>query len=135
SKFRFCQVKVYADKGGNNFVLFLVDERGQDSLYKVKDTYTGKQDDTTQVLGLGGVFAERPGDTLPVTNAPWCMDPDHHVAQDLKNRGKCKAKLVPHGGNLEYISVSDESCKNKPDDATCGKPLMNLIIPPLAGNN
>jgi hypothetical protein len=92
----------------------------------VKDNLTGL---THTAHGLSGVFANRfPGDS-PVDD-PYCIS-DKSTDRDLVLKGLCRGNLSSGKLNLDYVGVSDDACKGKPNDAQCGKPLVTINTPSL----
>lgn len=115
-----CDVTLYADAAKTEFVKFQVSEEQ----YGVHDNYTGQDH---QVYGLGGVFAVRQGQTVPVADNTYCCQ---NSSPSLAGKGKCQANLTPGFLNLAYVGVTD--CDD-PNDSTCGRPLMTLAVPALPG--
>jgi hypothetical protein len=93
--------------------------------FNVTDGYTAQR---YGVQGLSGVFAVRFPSDVPPDNA-YCKE--HSTATDLVENGFCRANLSAGTLNLAYVGVSDAPCAGKSDDATCGRPLVNLNVPSL----
>jgi len=93
--------------------------------YDVTDTYTGL---SQRVKGLSGVAAVRTGNELVPTNQ-FCED---NSTEELVTKGTCTGNLSPVGrGNRDAYNGVEDHC-NSQDDATCGRPLLNLSVPALS---
>jgi hypothetical protein len=114
-------VRLFPNADEKKYIAFLLKE----VTFNVTDDYTAK---SYSVQGLSGVYAVRfPGDTPP--DDPYCMS--HSTATDLVANGFCRANLSAGTLNLAYVGVSDAPCAGKSNDATCGRPLVNLNVPSL----
>lgn len=114
-----CEVRLFATADESKYIAFLLKEL----TFNVTDGYTGR---THSVQGLSGVYAVRFPNDSPVDNA-YCKEKS--TDQDLVAAGFCRANMSAGKLNLDYVGVSDAGCANQPDNATCGKPLVNLNVP------
>lgn len=115
-----CEVRLFPTADESKYVAFKLEE----VTFNVVDSYTGK---THGVQGLSGVYASRFGDPVPAD--PYCTAHSTVDSGLLNSKGLCRANLSAGTLNLDYVGVSNEACKGKDYDATCGKPLVNLNIP------
>ena len=67
------------------------------------------------------------GDSPP--DNPYCQQKSTDT--DLVAKGFCRANLSAGTLNLDYVGVSNAACAGQSDNATCGKPLVNLNTPSL----
>jgi hypothetical protein len=118
-----CEITIYADAAKQEFIKFKVDELN----FPVRDTYLKPDQQEHSVFGLGGVFAVRQGQLLNADDNAYCCE---HSSAGVKGRGKCRANLSPGFLNLAYVGVTE--CAD-PHNFTCGRPLMTLNVPALAG--
>ena len=116
-KMNECEVRLFPTADESQYVVFMLKEHS----YNVVDLYTGK---THSVQGLGGVFANR--FSAPVPDDPYCMANSKYDSKVISAKGLCKANLSAGTLNLDYVGVSNEACKGKEYDPTCGKPLTSL---------
>jgi hypothetical protein len=116
-----CEVRVYPTANEANYIVFQLTEVD----LNVKDDYTGQ---FYPAKGLSGVYAVRFPTDQPTEDA-YCTK--NSTARNLVAQGFCKANLVAGQLNLAYVGVSDAPCVGKPNDATCGRPLINLNVPSL----
>ena len=114
-----CEVKLFPTADESQYITFLLTE----VTYSVTDTYTGL---AHAVQGLSGVYAVRFGEPTPPD--PYCMQ--HSTAKQYIDAA-CLANMSPGFQNLAYVGVSEAACVDKGNDATCGRPLVNLNIPAL----
>lgn len=116
-----CEVRLFPDADESKYVAFLLKE----VTFDVTDGYTGER---YGVQGLSGVYAVRfPADSPP--DDAYCTQ--HSTATKLVKDGFCRANLSAGTLNLAYVGVSDAPCAGKNNDATCGRPLVNLNVPSL----
>ena len=112
-----CEIRAYPTAGDDaTYITFMLKEVD----YEVTDRYTGVKH---RVQGLSGVNAPRGGVT---PHDPYCME--HSTAKQLVET-TCSANLTAGALLLDYTAVSDAACKDG-NDATCGKPLVSLNVPP-----
>lgn len=112
-----CEVRLFPTANEGQYVVFMLKE----FTYSVVDLYTGK---THSAQGLGGVYANR--FSHPVPDDPYCIAHSTYDSKVINAKGLCKANLSAGTLNLDYVGVSNEACKGKDNDPTCGKPLTNL---------
>ena len=133
---KFCEVVFYKDAAETDYVVFLLQEIQFDVIDSYRDGppagELGKNKFPVQGLSGasswgGGTFIARPGDLTNPPNDAYCMA---HATQAMKDAGMCVAKLTPHGNDQAYVGVK-ECAAGHNFDATCGRPLMNLILPAL----
>ncbi|WP_295441499.1 hypothetical protein [uncultured Thiodictyon sp.] len=119
SKLSDCKIFAYPNADDDaTYITFILKEVAP---YQVTDRYTGMQQ---MVQGLSGVNAPRGGVT-PLD--PYCME--HSTASIEMRNTACYANLTAGSLNKDYSGVSDAACKDG-NDATCGKPLVSLNVPP-----
>ncbi|HKA35929.1 MAG TPA: hypothetical protein VKH43_03865 [Thermoanaerobaculia bacterium] len=117
-----CEVRAYATADTSKYIAFQLKEVPVTAV----DLYTGE---SHTAYGLSGVFANRgfPGEVPDENDYCKRMSTD----TDLVAKGFCKANLSAGKLNLDYVGVSDDACKGKPNVADCGKPLVNLNMQAL----
>lgn len=116
-----CEVRLFPTADASKYIAFLLKE----VTFVVTDDYTAQ---SYSVQGLSGVSAVRFPSDVPPDN-PYCER--NSTATDLVANGFCRANLSAGTLNLAYVGVSDAPCAGKSDDATCGRPLVNLNVPSL----
>ena len=116
-----CEIRLFATADESKYVAYLVREVP----LLVTDDYTGLQ---KPAQGLSNVYANRfPSDSPPDNGDCMKLSTD----KDLVEKGFCRGNLSSGKLNLDYVGVSDEPCRGKNDDATCGKPLVTINTPSL----
>ena len=120
-----CEVRLFATSDESAYLAFMLEE----ATFNVTDTYTGQ---SHSVQGLSGVYAVRSEKDAPPDD-PYCKA--NSTAKDLVDKGLCRANLSAGTLNLAYVGVSDDGCAGENEQATCGRPLVNLNVPSRTAPN
>jgi len=117
-----CELRLFPTADETQYIAYMLKEH----TYNVVDQYTGK---THSVQGLGGVYTSRFNEPIP--DDPYCMANSKYDSNVINTKGLCRGNLAAGGNNKTYVGVSNEACKGKGNDPTCGRPLVSMNAPAI----